>query len=239
MTTAPDLTFQGLHASIPDLWWGGDKASLHAQTMCVAEEDGFCVEIACPGKHSDERKDKSRSGDFVIRVSGEGLEGTWDKRRFTHNDLLRDIAAKLEADATWVREHLLPALCEVTKGDVTPLQAHCALHPPTSPLPGLQPLCFLTALQTLNLCEWRRYGHNEKRGGGRWLPLKFIAAIIYGWSLEAVERAQKQGLRGYAMLASVQPAVPDPDTICQEANARRPTMINQIAGAKTESASIR
>src|ERR1039458_2018905 len=73
---------------------------------------------------------RGRSGDFVIRVSCSSISGPWEHRQFTHNDLLRDVAAKTEADGTWVKEHLLPALCEVVKGSASPIEASCTLKCP-------------------------------------------------------------------------------------------------------------
>ena len=243
---APSHDFQELHELIPDLWWDGAVATLHSQVMTLAEvkaddesgSEGYRIEIACPGKHSVEGNSRARSGDFVIRVSCGSISGPWERRQFTHNDLLRDVAAKTEADATWVREHLLPALCEVVKGDAPPMEATCALKCPQVPMPGLEPACLLALLEALSLCEHRRYGHKESAGGGKWLPLKFISAVAYGWSLEATEKAQKLGLNGYAMLAPVQPRVPDLATICREAASRRPTMTNFLSDSGEDTARL-
>jgi hypothetical protein len=169
------VKFNELHELIPHVI--GKKEKVLSMSPYNA------VTLRMPGRH--QKDTPVPGGDFVVCVDDADLE--WVQHQFTHVDLFRDLETKaisLKIHATELAEAYLEV---ITGADPEKFD----FVAPKSGLPGLHPKTFLFAVQCLGVAEHRRYGHFEKKFGGRYLPFRFSAGIVEGlWT--ATEAADKQ-----------------------------------------------
>lgn len=158
-----------------------DKDRLHAETMYIGGGYGWSVRVRWPGKHKDS------AGDFVVETLS---EGTWDNyHQFTHHDLFQDVVAKYNADPEYMKQWLLHLL-EVVKGSAVPRQ----LSVGPSYLPGIHIDALTHSIQALTVCEYRRFPQGDVRGGGRYLPINFMLAILGGnLTMQEAEAGMRRG----------------------------------------------
>lgn len=167
------------------------------------------VVLAMPGRH---QKDTApEGGDFVVMVSDFNLG--WVNHQFTHDDLFKDIQKKVDDDQELSNTFLHDYVKVVFGDDPAKLDWHRpSKHPKGLDLfeethtwdETLHPQTFLYAVQCLAIAEHRRYHRNEGRGGGRFLPVRFISGIIEGlWTAEDCKPFQRKGLMGLDHLMSI------------------------------------
>lgn len=175
------MNFDKLHELIPYAT-GGKK---HAVTMTPYN----AITLAMPGRHQFDTE--PAGGDFVVMVSDENLG--WVNHQFTHDDIFLDMEKKMKTDIISA-EHLMVDYARVVFGEDPDKYSwddrgdwEDTLHPRT----------FLYAIQCLAVAEHRRYWQFEKRGGGRYLPLRFTFGIVNGaWTAEDCKNFQRRGRPG-------------------------------------------
>jgi len=195
------LKFDKLHEMIPYATGGKN----HVMTM--SPYNG--VVLAMPGRH---KKDTDpEGGDFVVMVSDFNLG--WVSHQFTHDDLFLDITKKNEQDHELTQQFLVDYVRVVFGDDPAKMEWHRPSHHPTgldlTPASDtwddtLHPQTFLYAVQCLAIAEHRRYWQHEEKGGGRFLPVRFVSGIVEGlWTAEDCKRTQRRGRLGLEHLISV------------------------------------
>lgn len=185
------MKFDKLNDLIPKV--PADKDRLHEETMYIGGGYGWSVRVKWPGKH------KESSGDFVVETLS---EATWDDyHQFTHHDLFKDVEAKYQADPDYVLNWLIHVL-GVVKGTSAPRQ----LSVGPSYLPGIHIDALTHSIQALTVCEYRRFPQGDVRGGGRYLPINFMLAILGGFL--TMEEAEKGMRRGWPTLRDLPGFVP-------------------------------
>jgi hypothetical protein len=149
------------------------------------------VRASFPGKHSDT--------DFVVEVYDTNHWANWNK--FRHRDIFKDLTEKAayhpDINGWWVEE-----LLHVVKGSRSPKH----MFPSECALPGLHMDALTHALQALTVCEYRRFPQGDRRGGGRYLPINYILAMLQGY-WDADEASQSMRI-GFPALRSLDGFVP-------------------------------
>lgn len=168
------MNFEELHELVPYARFG------KAKSLTMQPYNG--ITLAMPGRHSEDTTPKG--GDFVVMVDDEELN--WTKHQFTHTDIFNDIEAKLMFHPNGLTEFINAYFAVVVNG-VDPNDYKYK----RDDYPGLHRQTFLYATQALAVAEHRRYAVHEPKGGGRYLPLRFVLGIADGkWT--AAEAAEKQ-----------------------------------------------
>lgn len=164
-------------------------------TLHVLEMQPYdAITLAMPGRH---QKDTAVPGaDFVVLVDDDTKK--WEKHPFTHTDIFTDIQNKVAErpqDAAFLLARYMDIVHngddpeKISFGDDVVYQN--SIHPQT----------LLYALQCLAVAEHRRYSQHERRGGGRYLPLRFAAGIVEGnWTATDAADKQKRGRIGVEWL---------------------------------------
>lgn len=195
------MRFDKLHEMIPYATGGKNHV------MSMTPYNG--VVLSMPGRH---QKDTDPvGGDFVVMVSDFNLG--WVNHQFTHDDLFKDFERKTQ-DSKYHAENLLLDYVKVVFGDdPAKIEWHRPSHHPTGldlePATDtwddtLHPQTFLYAVQCLAIAEHRRYHQHETKGGGRFLPVRFISGIVEGlWTAEDCKKVQRRGRLGLDHLISV------------------------------------
>jgi hypothetical protein len=159
-----------------------DRANLHTNTMYVSGGFGWSVRVKWPGKHKDSH------GDFVVEVLSEGV---WnDYHQFKHSDLFEDISAKAQEAPDFIHGEWVTNLLGVAQGSARPTR----FYPLESPLTGIHVDAFTNAAQALTVCEYRRYPQGDVRGGGRYLPINYMLAVLQGfWTPDEASKLMRVG----------------------------------------------
>lgn len=195
------MRFDKLHEMIPYATGGKNHV------MSMTPYNG--VVLSMPGRH---QKDTDPiGGDFVVMVSDFSLG--WVNHQFTHDDLFKDFERKTQ-ESQYHAENLLLDYVQVAFGeDPAKMEWHRPSHHPTGldlqPATDtwdetLHPQTFLYAVQCLAIAEHRRYHQHEAKGGGRFLPVRFVSGIVQGlWTAEDCKKVQRRGRLGLDHLISV------------------------------------
>lgn len=195
------VNFDTLNELIPTVT--GKK--LHVLTM--SPYNG--VTLAMPGRHQNDTEPHGQ--DFVVMVSDSNLN--WVNHQFTHDDLFKDIEKKCADDQALTAEFLRDYVKVVFGDDPAKLEWHRpSKHPKGLDLfeethtwdETLHPQTFLYSVQCLAIAEHRRYHQHEAKGGGRFLPVRFVSGIVEGlWTAEDCKKVQRRGRMGLDHLMSV------------------------------------
>lgn len=184
------MDFETLKELVP--YATGDKT--HVLTMSPYE--GITLEM--PGRHQYDTT--PHGGDFVVKVTD--LNVSWIEHPFTHEDLFVDIDLKTCEDPYRARDFMRD-YAEVVFG-ADPDDFTWNSIPPGWEAMTINPQTFLRAAQCLALAEHRRYPQYEVKGGGRFLPARFAAGIVYQkWTWEDAKGMQKKGRPGVEILEKV------------------------------------
>lgn len=175
------MNFEKLHELIPYATGGKN----HAVTMSPYN----AVMLAMPGRHQHDTVPPG--GDFVVMVSDDNLG--WVNHQFTHDDIFLDMERKVQLDSESA-EQLMADYAAVVVNGADPEKFSWergdwvdSLHPQT----------FLYAVQCLAVAEHRRYHQFEKRGGGRYLPMRFTFGIVSeAWTAADCKNYQRRGRPG-------------------------------------------
>lgn len=182
------MKFDELNKHIPK----GTKGKTHSVKLDLGEGPGWAVRVSLPGKYGP--------NDYVVQVQSEGV---WDEfHNFTHGDFFKDIQGKC-ADAPGImRTQWLPHVLRVIQGGTTPAAVSMTQHE----LPGVDLAALTLASQALAVCEYRRYPQGDAKGGGRYLPINYTSAMMYGhWSAEKAWKMMRVGLPALKMLKGFSP----------------------------------
>jgi hypothetical protein len=184
------MRFDKLHEMIPYATGGKNHV------MSMNPYNG--VVLSMPGRH---QKDTDPvGGDFVVMVSDFNLG--WVNHQFTHDDLFKDFETKTK-QYQWQAEMLLLDYVKVVFGDDP---SKIEWHRPNDKTwdETLHPQTMLYSVQCLAIAEHRRYHQHEAKGGGRFLPVRFISGIVEGlWTAEDCKKVQRRGRLGLDHLISV------------------------------------
>ena len=174
------MKFDRLDKLIPRV--PADKENLHTNTMYVSGGFGWSVRVKWPGKHPDSH------GDFVVEVLSEGV---WNKHtQFKHSDLFEDIQSKAADDDAVINDAWITNLLGVVQGTATPAR----FYPLESDMPGIHLDALTNAMQALTVCEYRRYPQGDRRGGGRYLPVNYMLAMLQGyWTPDEAAKLMRVG----------------------------------------------
>lgn len=173
------MRFDKLNEWIPAV--PADKDNLHKHTIYVAGGYDWSVRVKWPGKH------KTSSGDFVVETLSKPV---WNRHhQFTHGDLFKDVESKHRADPEWTQPWLEDVL-PMVDGKVHPAR----LRPLASELPGIHVDALTASLLPLVVCEFRRFPQGDVRGGGRYLPINYMLAILQGyWTPDEASKLMRKG----------------------------------------------
>jgi hypothetical protein len=164
----------------------------HVLTM--SPYDG--ITLALPGRHQYDTT--PNGGDFVVMVTDPNVD--WILHQFTHEDLFVDIDLKTCEDPPYAGR-LMKQYARVVYSGEDPLSFKWDGVPPGWKAMTVDPVRFLCAVQCLALAEHRRYPQFESKGGGRYLPARFAAGIVYKyWTWEDARNVQRKGRPGVEML---------------------------------------
>lgn len=154
------------------------------------------VKLSFPGRHQLDTE--PRGGDFVVIVTCKSIG--WNHHSFTHQDIFNDIQAKYDIDPVEA-DRLVTEYAKVVHG-ADPDEF------PKRYVDGwdktLDQTILLRAAQCLAVAEHRRYKKFESKGGGRFLPVRFITGIVEGlWTAEDAKKWQRKGRPGLDALISI------------------------------------
>lgn len=173
------MKFTQLDALVPKV--PADADNLHTHTMYVSGGFGWSVRVKWPGKHD------SSVGDFVVETLSEGV---WDDyHQFTHGDLFKDVYQK-DIEYHAVMQEWLPMMLDVVDGKRSPAR----MRPLESELPGIHLDALTNTLLALTVCEFRRFPQGDVRGGGRYLPINYMLAMLQTyWTPKEATRQMRKG----------------------------------------------
>lgn len=167
------MDFNTLHETIPYAKGGKEKIlSMHPFPG---------IKLMLPGRHALDTK--PIGGDFVVCVTD--VTWNWNEHQFTHGDLFKRIdsmADQTPGDAQMFMQRYYDVVVE--GAEVSPEDS-----------------VLTYAVLCLAVAEHRRYSQYERKGGGRYLPLRFSAGVAEGlWSAEDGAMLQKTGRPAVEML---------------------------------------
>lgn len=159
-----------------------NQGKIHTSTMYVSGGFGWSVRVKWPGKHRDS------DGDFVVEVLSEGV---WDDyHQFKHSDLFFDIRDKADLYSDLIHNQWVENLLGVAQGSTAPRK----FYPLECDLPGVHLDALTNAMQALTVCEFRRYPQGDIRGGGRYLPVNYMLAMLQGyWTPDEAAKMMRVG----------------------------------------------
>lgn len=150
------------------------------------------VHLAFPGRHAMDTVPVG--GDYVVMIDDDRVD--YLRHKFTHTDIFRDIQRKYD-DSKLTCGSLVDGYLEVVLG----ADPEKFLTDKPEKYVGIHPHTFLRAVQCLAVAEHRRYHQFESKGGGRFLPLRFVAGIAEGlWTAADAAEKQKRGRPGVEWL---------------------------------------
>lgn len=208
------MKFDELNNSIPYVT-GGKKHILSASPY-----DG--VTLRMPGRHENDTE--KPGGDFVVEITDDTT--SWESKQFTHQHIFDDFQDKADLDVEHAEE-LMKIYAKVVFGE-DPEDYRI----PTSPAwdGTVNPERLMAALQCLAVAEHRRYARYEAKMGGRFLPARFAAGIVYGlWTADDAKMVVRKGRPGVEMLERLNGK---PPTLQELANIEQEERCPSLEGHK-------
>lgn len=180
------MKFEELNNSIPYVV-GGKK---HILSTCPY--DG--VTLRMPGRHENDTE--KPGGDFVVEITDDTT--SWESKQFTHQHIFDDFQDKADLHEQAAKDLMQHYARVVLEGvDVDRL----IVFTPEEWQGTINPAILLAALQCLAVAEHRRYARYEAKMGGRFLPARFAAGIVYGqWTADDAKLVVRKGRPGVEML---------------------------------------
>jgi hypothetical protein len=180
------MKFEELNNSIPYVV-GGKK---HILSTCPY--DG--VTLRMPGRHENDTE--KPGGDFVVEITDDTT--SWESKQFTHQHIFDDFQDKADLHEQAAKDLMQHYARVVLEGvDVDRL----IVFTPEEWQGTINPAILLSALQCLAVAEHRRYARYEAKMGGRFLPARFAAGIVYGqWTADDAKLVVRKGRPGVEML---------------------------------------
>lgn len=205
------MKFDELNESIPYVV-GGKK---HILSTCPY--DG--VTLRMPGRHENDTE--KPGGDFVVEVTDDCT--SWESKQFTHQHIFEDFESKAELDPESAKK-LMQFYAAIVLEGLDPDDYYKYVGVTVEVWEGTLTVSTMTAaLQCLAVAEHRRYARYEARMGGRFLPARFAAGIVYGhWTADDAKMVVRKGRPGVEMLERLNGK---PPTIQELANQCRMPMV--------------
>lgn len=152
------------------------------------------VTLRMPGRHENDTE--TPGGDFVVEITDDTT--SWESKQFTHQQIFDDFQDKTDLDEHAAKELMQHYARVVLEGvDVDRL----IVFTPDVWEGTINTSILLAALQCLAVAEHRRYARYEAKMGGRFLPARFVAGIVYGqWTAEDAKMVVRKGRPGVEML---------------------------------------
>lgn len=171
------MDFNKLNSLIPK-----EHGKIHSKTIYLAGGFGWSVRVKYPGKHL------STKGDFLVEVLS---EGAWDSyHKISHAEMFEDVLQKLAVDADFCKKWVLDIMRVVNGSKPLPSDVSTV----DCGLPGMHQDALSYAMLALAVNEHRRHPGKESEGGGRYLPLNFLLALIQGhWDIDKAKRLMRIG----------------------------------------------
>lgn len=180
------MKFDELHSKIPYV-----TGSVN-HVLMMTPYDG--VTIRMPGRH---QLDTSPiGGDMVVEITDDTT--SWESKQFTHQHIFEDFQDKTDLNEEAAKNLMQHYARVVLEGvDVDRL----IVFTPEEWQGTINPAILLAALQCLAVAEHRRYARYEAKMGGRFLPARFAAGIVYGlWTADDAKMVVRKGRPGVEML---------------------------------------
>jgi hypothetical protein len=155
------------------------------------------VTLRMPGRHSQDTE--TPGGDFVVEITDDST--SWESKQFTHQHIFEDFQDKLDLDAEKAQK-LMQLYAKIVFGQEDPDNYYKYTGVAVEAWAGtLDVFTLIAALQCLAVAEHRRYARYEAKMGGRFLPARFVAGIIYGqWTADDAKLVVRKGRPGVEML---------------------------------------
>lgn len=147
-----------------------------------------------PGRHQLDTSPVG--GDMVVEITDDTT--SWESKQFTHQQIFDDFQDKTDLDKQAAKELMHFYARIVLEGaDVDEL----IVFTPDVWEGTINTSILLSALQCLAVAEHRRYARYEAKMGGRFLPARFVAGIVYGqWTADDAKMVVRKGRPGVEML---------------------------------------
>lgn len=183
------MKFEELNNSIPYVV-GGKK-----HILSTSPYDN--VTLRMPGRHENDTE--KPGGDFVVEVTDDST--SWESKQFTHQHIFDDFQDKADLDSEKA-QGLMQLYAKVILGEEDPDNYYKYTGVSVEAWVGtLDVLTLISALQCLAVAEHRRYARYEAKMGGRFLPARFAAGIVYGhWTADDAKVVVRKGRPGVEML---------------------------------------
>lgn len=155
------------------------------------------VTLRMPGRH---QLDTSPiGGDMVVEITDDTT--SWEAKQFTHQNIFDDFQDKTDADADMAKK-LMQFYAEIVLHGADPDDYYKHVGVVVEAWEGtLTVSTLVAALQCLAVAEHRRYARYEAKMGGRFLPARFVAGIVYGqWQASDAKLVIRKGRPGVEML---------------------------------------
>lgn len=155
------------------------------------------VTLRMPGRHENDTE--KPGGDFVVEITDGST--SWESKQFTHQHIFEDFQDKADLDPEKAQK-LMQLYAKVVFGTEDPDNYYQYVGVSTEAWVGtLDVLTLISALQCLAVAEHRRYARYEAKMGGRFLPARFVAGIVYGsWTAEQAKSRVRMGRPGVEWL---------------------------------------
>lgn len=183
------MIFDELNNRIPYVT-GGIK-----HILSTSPYDGVILRM--PGRHENDTE--KPGGDFVVEITDDITN--WGAKQFTHQDIFDDFQDKTDADADAAKK-LMQFYAAIVLHGADPDDYYKHVGIAVEAWKGTVSVSTLVAaLQCLAVAEHRRYARYEAKMGGRFLPARFAAGIVYGqWTSDDAKLVVRKGRPGVEML---------------------------------------
>lgn len=183
------MKFDELNNRIPYVT-GGMK-----HILSTSPYDGVILRM--PGRHENDTE--TPGGDFVVEITDDTT--SWEAKQFTHQHIFDDFQDKTELDPYGAKK-LMQLYAKVVLDQEDPDNYWKYTHAGAGAWIGTVSVSTLiAALQCLAVAEHRRYARYEAKMGGRFLPARFAAGIVYGqWHADDAKLVVRKGRPGVEML---------------------------------------
>lgn len=182
------MKFEELNNNIPYVV-GGKK-----HILSTSPYDG--VTLRMPGRHENDTE--TPGGDFVVEITDDTT--SWEAKQFTHQHIFDDFQNKAELDNEAAKRLMQFYAMVVFGADPDDYYKYVGIV--VEAWEGTVTVSTLVAaLQCLAVAEHRRYARYEAKMGGRFLPARFAAGIVYGqWTADDAKLVVRKGRPGVEML---------------------------------------
>lgn len=183
------MDFAKLNEMIPYVVGGKEKI--------LSMEPYEQVTLRMPGRHSQDTE--TLGGDFVVEITDDST--SWESKQFTHQNIFDDFQDKTDLDVEAAKK-LMQLYARIVLDGTDPEDYYKYVGVVVDAWQGtLTVSTLMCALQCLAVAEHRRYARYEAKMGGRFLPARFVAGIVYGhWTAEDAKLVVRKGRPGVEML---------------------------------------